>query len=423
MPATDVTGLPSDDEIVDAYLYLFGRLLVARQEKYDIDVEHVGWNTIKYNPLGSAEFVNPNLDVAYLEAWIAVDPKHAVTLHVPEIVGRYYTVQVVDVWGEVIANVNERNFPEHPSGPVSFRLAGTTPPLPDGALAIDLPGPKAKILARVELKTSPDEAVALQRQFTIDAPAGIEIAPPPAIPDFSNAALPGAEAFTAGLDLLETAPDAMPDAPRYAELVRAIAERIAGDDEARAAVDEVVRTKAWPAFLAGTKGFGTQRNGWSVAFSAGRFGNDVLARDIVDYGGLWANTVDEAIYYVGQLGSDGTLLDGSATYEIRFPKGEPAALVDAFWSLTLYSVPDYRVVPNPIDRYGINSEAVLPPNDDGSVSIWIAPERPADVAESQWLPSPKGGGFSLNLRLYVARKPALAGEWFPPPITRAVTPA
>jgi len=49
------TSAPSDDEIVDAYLYLFGRLLVARQEKFDIDVEKVGWNTIKYNPLGSAE--------------------------------------------------------------------------------------------------------------------------------------------------------------------------------------------------------------------------------------------------------------------------------------------------------------------------------------------------------------------------------
>ena len=67
-----------------------------------------------------------------------------------------------------------------------------------------------------------------------------------------------------------------------------------------------------------------------------------------------------------------------------------------------------------------NGTAII--NDDGSVSIWIAPERPAEVAESQWLPSPAGGGFSLNLRLYVARKPALAGEWFPPPIARTAAP-
>ena len=95
----------------------------------------------------------------------------------------------------------------------------------------------------------------------------------------------------------------------------------ASGDDAAAAVDEIIRTKAWPAFLAGTKGFGTQRNGWSVAFAAGRFGNDILARDIVNYGGLWANVIEEAIYYVGQLGSDGKLLNGDNTYEIRFPAG------------------------------------------------------------------------------------------------------
>jgi hypothetical protein len=189
------TSVPSDDQIVEAYLYLFGRLLVARQEKHDIDVEKVGWNSIKYNPVGSAEFVNPNLDVAYLEAWIAVDAEHAVTLDVPAITGRYYTVQVMDVWGEVIAKVNERNYPTHPFGKVAFRLAGSTAPVDERALVIDLPGPKAKILARVELKDTPEEAVALQRQFAIHAPEGIEIAPPPAIPDFTNTELPGVDAF------------------------------------------------------------------------------------------------------------------------------------------------------------------------------------------------------------------------------------
>jgi hypothetical protein len=408
---------PTDDEIVEAYLYLFGRLLVARQEKYDIDVEKVGWNTIKYNPLGSAEFVNPNLDVAYLEAWIAVDPHHAVTMVVPEITGRYYTVQIMDVWGEVIANVNERNYPAHPAGKVTFRLAGTTPPIDDDALVIDLPGPKAKVLARVELKNSPDEAVALQRRFTIDASQGIDVAPPPTIPTFTNTELPGVDAFAAGPALLTTAPDAMPDAPRYLALVNDVAAYVRAGDGAATRVDTVIRTQAWPAFLAGTKGFGTQRNGWSVAFAAGRFGNDVLARDIVDYGGLWANTVDEAIYYVGQLGSDGELLDGDRTYEIRFPHGDPRAQVRAFWSLTLYSVPNYRVVPNAIDRYGINSEATLSANADGTTSIWLAPEQPGAAAESNWLPTPTGSGFSLNLRLYVPRDAAHSGAWFPPQIS------
>ena len=124
----------SDDDIVDAYLYLLGRFLVLRQENHDIRVEQAGYNTIKYNPLGAeaAEFVNPNLDVAYLEAWIAVDPDHAVVMNVPPVVDRYYTVQILDGWGEVIANVNQRTYPDHPHGQVAFVLAGTSPPVPDG---------------------------------------------------------------------------------------------------------------------------------------------------------------------------------------------------------------------------------------------------------------------------------------------------
>src|SRR5271156_2777907 len=105
---------PSDKEIVDAYTYLYGRYLVLQQENQDMNAEKVGYNTVKYNPLGSAAFVNPNLDVAYLESWIAVDPNHAVILNVPKIQGRYYTAELLDGWGEVIANVNERTLPKTP---------------------------------------------------------------------------------------------------------------------------------------------------------------------------------------------------------------------------------------------------------------------------------------------------------------------
>ena len=81
---------PDAATIADAYVYLLGRALVDRQE------DGVDYNVIKYNPVGAADFVNPNLDVAYLEAWIAVDDESAVLLGVPRIEGRYYTVQICD---------------------------------------------------------------------------------------------------------------------------------------------------------------------------------------------------------------------------------------------------------------------------------------------------------------------------------------
>ena len=71
----------------------------------------------------------------------------------------------------------------------------------------------------------------------------------------------------------------------------------------RAKVEEIVKTKAIPGFLEGAKGFGTQKGGWSVSYVAGKFGNDILARDIINYGGLWGNVASEALYFIGQTDS------------------------------------------------------------------------------------------------------------------------
>jgi hypothetical protein len=86
----------------------------------------------------------------------------------------------------------------------------------------------------------------------------------------------------------------------------------------------------------------------------------MMARDIVDYGGLWANEITEAIYFVGLTDSSGQLLSGDSKYEIRFAADAlPDSEVDAFWSVTLYSVPDYRVVENSLKRYGLNNVSPL----------------------------------------------------------------
>ncbi|HRV59884.1 MAG TPA: hypothetical protein P5138_04590, partial [Solirubrobacterales bacterium] len=74
---------PDEQAIADAYVYLLARMLVIRQEGIDASEEGFAYNKVKYNPLGSAEFVNPNLDVAYLECWIAVDDDSVVLLTVP----------------------------------------------------------------------------------------------------------------------------------------------------------------------------------------------------------------------------------------------------------------------------------------------------------------------------------------------------
>src|SRR6185503_6798320 len=122
-----VTWIPDRQALADAYVYLLGRALVIRQERMDLREPGFAYNTIRYNPLGSANFVNPNLDVAYLEAWVAVDDRRCVVLDIPEIEDRYYTAQLIDEWGEVIVNINERTFPSKPFGSFALVEPGSMP--------------------------------------------------------------------------------------------------------------------------------------------------------------------------------------------------------------------------------------------------------------------------------------------------------
>lgn len=408
---------PSDQDIIDAYTYLYGRYLVIQQENHDINVEKVGYNKIKYNPLGSAQFVNPNLDVAYLEAWIAVDATHAVILNVPKIEGRYYTAQLLDGWGEVIVNINERNFPKTPYGKFALVLKGTNPAISSDAVKIELPSNKAKMLARVELKGTPDVAQKLQKQFTLTVPDGIKIAPPITIPEFTPKAPIAGEIFDKVEEVINSYPDTNPKAKEYQDKAIAVGNYAKTDDKAKAHIDEIVKTKAIPAFLAGAKGFGTQKGGWSVSYVAGKFGDDIMARDIINYGGLWANQIQEAIYFVGLTDNNKEVLSGDKVYEIKFQKDQlPDDFVNAFWSITLYSVPDYRVVDNKLKRYNLNNISGLKKNADGSLSIWLASSLPKNAIQSNWLPTPAGKGFALTMRMYVSKKEVLDGKWFPAPI-------
>ena len=97
--------IPDEQTIADAYVYLLARMLVMRQERNDLKEAGVAYNKVKYHPLGSTDLANPDLDVAYLEAWLAVDERTPVIVEVPQITDRYYTAQILDEWGEVISGL------------------------------------------------------------------------------------------------------------------------------------------------------------------------------------------------------------------------------------------------------------------------------------------------------------------------------
>jgi hypothetical protein len=412
-------AVPDEQTITEAYVYLLGRMLVIRQERIDAAGDGFAYNAVKYNPLGSADFVNPNFDVAYLEAWFAVDEDTAVLLEVPEVTGRYYTAEVLDEWGEVIVNINDRATAVKPSGTFALAMPGSSPPLPDGATRIDLHSAKAKMLARVELKGDPDTAVRLQKEFAVTPLGPITVIPPPVIPQFDNKTLLGAEIFDDAEAVLASALDVSPVAARMQLQVRAVAAHVASSPAARAAVDALLRNTVVPQFerYAFTQS-APYRNHWIGGAQAGNYGADYRLRTSINYAGIWANANDEAMYFIATRDADEKPLDGGRHYVIHFPAGQlPDTVVNSYWSVILVGVPDYHVVPNDLGRYNLNTYSELSGEPDGSLKIAIGPTPPDGVPDSNWLPSAPGKPFSLTFRTYVPKDLVKNDQWAPPAVT------
>src|SRR6187549_2799998 len=259
--ATPVSPTLSETEISDSYIYLLSRLLVLRQQQLDFQ-EGFKWNELVHRKPGAVDWPNPNLDVAYSEAWVAVDDSSCTIVSVPKVEGRYYTVHFLNGWGETIANINERLFPKRPFGEFAMCLRGANVAVPAGATRIDLPVKYSRVLARVELGSDPDAAIALQHQFKFRATGTPKLPEIPQTPMFELEALPGVEAFEAADIALDSEPDLSVGLEALQEKARAIARAVKNPTE-RARVDHVIRTRAFADLgkAGAVIGHGTAQNG------------------------------------------------------------------------------------------------------------------------------------------------------------------
>jgi hypothetical protein len=91
--------------------------------------------------------------------------------------------------------------------------------------------------------------------------------------------------------------------------------------------------------------------------------------------------------------------------------------VRAFWSLTMYDERQLFAA-NPIGRYAIGDRDKLQFNPDGSLDLYVQRASPGSERESNWLPAPANGPFSMTMRLYWPKANVLYGEWSPPPVRR-----
>lgn len=146
--------------------------------------------------------------------------------------------------------------------------------------------------------------------------------------------------------------------------------------------------------------------------------NDYMRRMASPALGIYGNSKQEAIYPAYFLDADHQKIDGPHLYTLRFA---PGALppVNAFWSLTMYELPQSLLFANPINRYLINSTMLpeLKRDGDGGITIYVQNSSPGKDKESNWLPAPKGP-FFLAMRLYWPKEQALDGQWKAPALQR-----
>jgi hypothetical protein len=136
--------------------------------------------------------------------------------------------------------------------------------------------------------------------------------------------------------------------------------------------------------------------------------------------GIGGNSKQEAMYPVYAVDANGQKLDGANRYSLKFASGQLPP-VNAFWSLTMYDLPQSLLVANPINRYLINSPMLpqLVKDADGGLTLAIQNESPGADKEANWLPAPKGP-FIMFMRLYWPKPEALEGKWTAPTL-RQVT--
>ena len=131
--------------------------------------------------------------------------------------------------------------------------------------------------------------------------------------------------------------------------------------------------------------------------------------------GLWGNHGYEADYELVYVDAEGAALNGAHHYELRLAAMPP---VDAFWSLTMYNVPEFLPVDNPIDRYSIGDRTPgLQVAGDGSLTIYLQHQSPGPDKEGNWLPAPVGD-FRPIMRMYQPKLEVLDGTFALPAITK-----
>ncbi len=393
----------------DAYLYALPLIEMATARVRMLSLPGAKTNMLIHTRVLSdhtaRRVTTPNNDTLYSTSFLDLT-QGPVTLTIPALGDRYYSVAVMDMFTNNNVVLGTRTVGGQ--GGV-FTLVGP------GQAAIGpnptrIATPHAWLLIRTLVNDAADLQAAHKAQdgFSLVGPKG-EAPPVFAARDAAPAAY-----FETARALLAADP-APPTDLRLLRRTQAFLGKGAFDP---AAADEGVDNARLITQFA--KGRQTFVNGWAYPrANLGDYGQDYLYRAIVALQGLGALPVAEAMY-MKAAGDDGAgLFKGDGLYRLTLPAQLP---LDGFWSLSMYEATadgQFFFTDNPLGRYAIGDRtAGLKRNADGTLDLWIGRTDPGGDRTANWLPAPKVGAFAMYLRTYLPRAELLDGRYRVPAIVK-----
>ena len=424
----------------DAYIFAYPMVLTEITRRVMTNVERPEGLRGPTNQIAHArafpgapftDTVRPSADALHSLMFLDVS-KEPMVLSVPDSGGRYYLLPLIDMWTDVFTSRGKRS-----SGTAAQTFAVVGPRwqgrLPNGIGAIRSPTALVVLSGRTQVGGKPDLAAVHKFQSGIKAVPlrhyGKPYTPPRGRPnpqqDMSAPPdqverMDAATFFALFADLMKENPPHATDYPILARMKRigiepgkAFALANAPRDVQRAL--EAAPPEALKLIKAAFARSGVPSNGWRTQLATvGTYGADYLQRAGVAYAGLGGNVAADAVHPTAVADVDGQPLSSDRSYMLHFRKDQLPP-VRAFWSLTVYN--DRQLLAaNPIDRYALGDRDKLQFGDDGTLDIYIQRESPGADKESNWLPAPASGPFTMTLRLYWPKPEVLDGKWSPPPV-------
>ncbi|MGL6257895.1 DUF1254 domain-containing protein [Vibrio sp. WXL210] len=367
-------------------------------------------------------YTTPNNDTLYLQMWGDLEAQPMV-LTVPEVENRYWMAQIVDMYTESVVDLSNATV-GNDGGDFILAKKGFDGELPEGVPVFYSDTRYIWMAGRLGVTNTEDQAIAreLQKQFRLTPLDQYPETQPQPEPLASEGA-PTVN-FPQGLAWFDTLDKVLAENPLESDRELVDSFKFIGiNNGGTESLSDVRKAALNQAFADGFAivrdaaiHTGVPVNGWNWEYDAGRYGTDYLLRAAVNMNSIGLNSPERAMYPKRYVDSQGEMLTGEHAYEITFP-ADMAINEDlgGFWTVTMYDAQDRFMVENEIDRFKVGSLSDhLIYNEDGSLTVYIASEKPSDEKRlANWLPAPKDG-FMLQIRMYEPQPEVYQGKFVLP---------